>query len=210
MMMWFHDRHCSSYADLIAAVEHYQHRFQLGPVLHKLIRLVERYKQEFARLQQTFLSRPPVPVHAPPEFPFSIQSSKKQIRAAARRFALGVQSRGVHVSLRQASSMLQHVDFALQSKHPALLVKDVLEPPWYAFSQCEFALRTFGPQSTWKRVLVHRQVMLTWPRSSNSQFPREFRNFHPFKLPNSRPNSQFPKARSRLHKLRRASPSARR
>ena len=42
----------------------------------------------------------------------------RDVAAAARRYALGVQARGVHINLRDAETKEEHVAMALQARHP--------------------------------------------------------------------------------------------
>ena len=107
--------------------------------------MIARFRREFNELQHVFLARSPVPIPAENGTSyFSIQSNRKQLRAAARRFALTQQTRGLHIYHRECSNKPQHFEMAKHLKHPAMVMSEVLEA----------VERVLGPEHPHALVLV--------------------------------------------------------
>lgn len=154
-----------TYSELLKAVEQWQYRAAITPMMNVLDPLVSSFQREFQEISRTFLDADPVPIKSSIGAPFTSQSDKRDVRAAARRFALGVQPRGVHVSLRSATTMLGHLAIAKAARHPSQLLFQVLDPSWeHVFAQFDEAFHRFGAQETWRRVVVHRDAMMAWVR----------------------------------------------
>ena len=62
------------------------------------------------------LGKPPVGHEQSAAPIFTTQSQKRDVAAAARRFTLGQQPRGVHLHLRAASTKEEHVELALDAR----------------------------------------------------------------------------------------------
>ena len=123
----FEGRRYASFSYLLNAVESYQKRFQLQPLIDSLSTSITEYRLRFLQLQSNFLSKPPVSIPADNSGVFTIQSTRKDVRAAARRYALGgQQARGLHVSLRDVATKFDHFELAKQAKHPSLLLSGIL------------------------------------------------------------------------------------
>ena len=160
----FIDREFHSFTEYLAAISSWQAKYQLGPLVADLRPLISRYQETFRAIQCEFLQQPPV---SPPEVPayFSTESQKRNVAAAARRYALGIQARGVHIPLSDATTKEQHVDLALRVRHPALLIEEVLEPPWaYVFSQFEASFRFRSCNATVAAAISFRETMMKWVR----------------------------------------------
>ena len=162
----FRNQPIPSFCDLISSVETYIDRNCLQPLKTALRQLAPRYQLQFDKLQFSFLSRPPTAIATNSGVPFTIQSHRKFVLAAARRYALTQQARGVNLSIKSAKTKLEHVAIAQKCRHPSTLISEVLEAPWqYVFAQYQTSFRLFGVAPTWKRTLAHRDAMLTWVRN---------------------------------------------
>ena len=151
----------------LRTVESYHTRYHLQPLVDFLGPSVARMKMEYQSLIYRFLEGPPAAIPCREGFPFTTESSKRDVAAAARRWALGIQPRGVHVSLREATTKEQHVWMALQARHPHTLLHDVLEVPWrYVFAQFEASLAIRSFEETCLQIISHRMRMIEWVRQS--------------------------------------------
>ena len=134
-MYSFWGQHSSDFSSYIHAVTRWQEEYLLGPLVADLKPLIYRYRENFRVLQQTFLGYPPV-VPSNRRDPFYSNSKHRDVDASARRYYLGLQSRGLHLSLREAVNKEQHVRRALMTPHPATQIDDTLDPLWrFCFAQ---------------------------------------------------------------------------
>ena len=126
------------FTNLLAAFANYQWEAFVLPVIEQVNVLLPEIKRRYNNLQRLFLHADPVRSNDQEDPLFYAQSKRKVAQAAARRYALGVQPRGVHMSIHDASSKREHINIALKCRHPSLLVSELLEPTWrYVFDQME-------------------------------------------------------------------------
>ena len=157
----------TDFCRFMSTVETFHERYHLQPLIDTLNPLVTLMKTEFISLQSSFLDGYLAPIPSREGFPFTSESTKRDVAAAARRWALGVQSRGVHVSLREAATKDEHVAMALEARHPHTLLHDVLEIPWrFVFAQFEASLAIRSLDETCIHILAHRMRMIEWVRQS--------------------------------------------
>ena len=113
------------------------HEFILVPFMMRLQPVISALRSEVRDLQTSFLGRAPVPPsHEGTQDNFYSQSAKRDVPASLRRYSLsGMQSRGLHVRMRQARTKEEHLYFAQLLEHPNTAIGRALEPDWlYVFS----------------------------------------------------------------------------
>ena len=85
------------------------------------------------------------------------------VAASVRRFSLGIQTRGLHVQMRQARTKEEHLAFAQQLEHPNTAVGRALEPElFYAFSQLAAGFHTSGVTNTSISLVDYRHRVMEW------------------------------------------------
>ena len=160
------EQHFSTFTEFLFAIQRWQEKYLLDPLIQDLKPHLSRYREKFLVLQQTFLKRDPVvPSHWPTPYFYS-QSNKRDVAAAARRYCLGIQPRGTHISLREATNKEQHVRMALQCRHPSTLISEVLDPTWqFVFRQFEESFRIRSLSESCQLAILHRNRMMEWIRT---------------------------------------------
>ena len=124
--------------DSLTALIQYYDQWQWSelvmPYIERLNSFLPQCVSRFEVIRHSFLGKPPIWSEDETSSEFYTQSSRREVRASVRRFSLGSQGRGTHMSLRSTTNMVQHVQVALDARHPNQLIHEVLEPPWrYVF-----------------------------------------------------------------------------
>ena len=82
----------------------------LGPFRKRMEPFMQVVKSEVRELTASFLGCPPVaPSEVASQQQFYSESHKRDVGASLRRLALGVQSRGLHLCMRQAVTKQEHL-----------------------------------------------------------------------------------------------------
>ena len=157
----------SSYCSLLSFYEKWQWEAFVIPFKSSIDPLLPSFRARFTRVHSTFLGSAPRFPESRSDPLFFSQSEKKDAHRTARRFALGVQPRGTSLNLDMTdirftmrNPMLGHVRNALNAKHPALLVEELLENTWkFVFDNVETSLKEHGSAKSWENLNRHRVVM---------------------------------------------------
>ena len=154
-----------SYTSMMTFYEQWQWDMIVAPIKSSLAEVIPSIQARYDGLQRLFLHSDPIRSEAEKDPLFYTLSAKKQSKATARRFALGTQARGTRLNLKEAQSKTEHVAIALECKHPATLVTELLEPTWrYVFNQTEASFRKVGATDTWNNINSHRDRMMSYFR----------------------------------------------
>ena len=151
----------------MSAYENWQWEAHVIPLQESINALLPSFCRRFNDLQRHFIGRDWEPPEISSNPLFFSQSEKRDAHRSARRFALGVQPKGTGIYDRKATPisdvfprqnpMISHVNRALEAKHPAFLVEELLEPSWkFVFQHMEELLTEHGHQQTWGRLNGHR------------------------------------------------------
>ena len=162
----------SSLAAVVVGHLAFIHEFILAPFMTRLQPVISALRSEVRDLQTSFLGRPPVPpFHDGTQENFYSQSTKRDVPASLRRYSLsGMQSRGLHVRMRQARTKEEHLYFAQQLEHPNTAIGRALEPDWvYVFSQLRASFGMFGVTNSLLSLNEHRHRVMTWMTQLRSQ-----------------------------------------
>ena len=154
----------------MSAYEEWQWEAHVIPLQESINALLPSFCRRFNDLQRHFIGRDWEPPEISSNPLFFSQSEKRDAHRSARRFALGVQPKGTGIYDRKATPisavfprqnpMISHVNRALEAKHPAFLVEELLEPSWkFVFQHMEELLTEHGHQQTWDRLNGHRSNM---------------------------------------------------
>jgi len=143
-----------------------QETYLFDPLIQDSKPRFSRYREKFLILQHNFLKRDPVVLKNWPSLSFYSKSNTRDVVAAARRYCLGIQPRGTHISLREAANKEQHARMALECRHAATLISEVLDPTWpFVFAQFEESFRIRSLNESCQFAILHRNHMMSWIRT---------------------------------------------
>ena len=118
-----------SLSDLVVGHARFLRESVLDPFVARLSPLIQKLNSEVEALRATFLNRHPVePFEAPGHVQFYAQSAKRDIGASLRRYAVGVQTRALHIRMRDAWTKEEHLAHAMELEHPHSLAGKALDP----------------------------------------------------------------------------------
>ena len=153
-----------SLTDLIEAHDHFLRQEVDRNILFYLQGTIPKAVTQFHQLRRSFLGIDPVN----PEFhslgnQFSLESTRKQLNAQVRRYAMGQQAKGLHVKMRAATTPIQHLKLAMEVPHPSVTVQSALEPSWqFVFTQLAESFQRFGVVNTTIRLNQYRDRVNRW------------------------------------------------
>lgn len=162
----FRGRSFYDFGDWFEAVDIWQHTFLVLPLTRKLDALAPKYKRQFHELLESFqdgASKHDLDSSRPAAAGFTISSEKRDAGQALRRFAFATQARGLRIHIREAPTMLKHIEIAKTLSHPCTNLHEALEPAWRSvFKIWERSSETRGIRSTYTAICRHRERALTW------------------------------------------------
>ena len=164
-------RRFSTTSEMVTGHLAYLHDEILVPFMTRLQPVVRALRKDVLELTSSFLGRPPVPAsHGVPQTDFYAQSKKRDVATSLRRFALGFQTRGLHLRMREAATMEDHLYFAQQLAHPHCSCASALEPDWlHVFTQLTAAFREQGVPHALMNLNDYRFRMIQWMTTLRDQ-----------------------------------------
>ena len=166
MSRQFDCRDYASLTDLVLGHKRFLVENVIKPFVTKISPLIDSVCEEVRALRATFLDRPPIETfEMPGQAQFYSESEKRDVGASLRRYAVGVQTRALHIRMREAWTKEEHLAHAMALEHPNSLAGKALEPDWqYVFAQLSEAFHTFGVPATIVRLNDYRYSVMKWIR----------------------------------------------
>ena len=166
MSRQFDCRNYASLTDLVLGHKRFLVENVIKPFVARISPLIDSVCEEVRALRATLLDRPPVETfEMPGQAQFYSESEKRDVGASLRRYAVGVQTRALHIRMREAWTKEEHLAHAMALEHPNSLAGKALEPDWqYVFAQLSEAFHTFGVPATIVRLNDYRYSVMKWIR----------------------------------------------